>query len=856
MPTIFLSAASIDLKRMRNLLHHAFSRAGLKVLTQDHSLGVTGRDLRALLVESIDQADCVVHLAGLGFGRTATDPFPDHPDFVCSWTQFEYYYAHLAYKETNKGVFGFACGCLSSSRQEERDDIIKDPNTKTALQEAHLERVAKGVFEDTPFAHLKRTLNETAVDQENFLVQTAAIVGALHRRDEKLFEEVHKIVTQWQEEVQNLKDLIERPYQPPTQYMPSAPENAGVLARGLTIDTLNFRKQWLPFMARDQELSRLREWMEDEAPFSWWAVTGEGGVGKSRLALELVREYRDLFWFADFLGSGQAWIDNPQNLSGWKPAAPALLVLDYASALGESLTRALSFFYNRAANASQNKEPSAKIRILLLERPGALPAIFSGNLKNEYQGPIKAGIHRPKSDSGQAADDPIQSLSLFNEADFLRLDGFADPDLEKIFKLAFERRGADTGTLTNLLTPEMRKTLMRLTGGIPLYLQIVADAYAETPAGRFGEWSREKLLDRMLYHEIRAQAKQAGEAQARWSQLSGLNFEDPEHARLRAFIGLLTLVRGADFSVQTHIDFFARLLGKDNATLDGEKIKELAGSARAILNISEAVAALPPLQPDLLAGRYLLLGGVPPAIVPDPLVPRPLGFDALTWLDDAICFSNDSLQTVALLLSDFPSSDYWTLWFGGLLEALAKKADTIKPEAVDHALIDESMQVSVLPDALLSRFRFLASSDRKLDEEFKRVLSSWLGRSHSAEQSPSLLSLLIACEGLRADSSLLLWAAREIDPHLFQAFERYQHEQASLLLLAQGAVNAILHYGTGGEMEKMGEWLGELKELARQHPDHSEIQLELAKGAFNAINHYGTGGEMEKMGEWLGELKE
>ena len=37
-PTVFLSAATVDLKDWRDVLHGAFSRAGFRVLTQDQSL--------------------------------------------------------------------------------------------------------------------------------------------------------------------------------------------------------------------------------------------------------------------------------------------------------------------------------------------------------------------------------------------------------------------------------------------------------------------------------------------------------------------------------------------------------------------------------------------------------------------------------------------------------------------------------------------------------------------------------------------------------------------------------------------------------------------------------------------------
>ena len=93
-PTVFLSAASIDLEEWRDTLHAVLSEGGVHVLSQGNSFGMAPHDVRDLLVRRIDESDYVFHLAGTGYGSHATDAFPDAPAFQCSWTQFEYYYAH------------------------------------------------------------------------------------------------------------------------------------------------------------------------------------------------------------------------------------------------------------------------------------------------------------------------------------------------------------------------------------------------------------------------------------------------------------------------------------------------------------------------------------------------------------------------------------------------------------------------------------------------------------------------------------------------------------------------------------------------------------------------------------------
>ena len=74
-PTVFLSAATIDLKEWRDVLHGAFSRAGFRVLTQDQSLRSALGDVKRLLTETIADSDCIIHLVGMGYGSDAR-PLP------------------------------------------------------------------------------------------------------------------------------------------------------------------------------------------------------------------------------------------------------------------------------------------------------------------------------------------------------------------------------------------------------------------------------------------------------------------------------------------------------------------------------------------------------------------------------------------------------------------------------------------------------------------------------------------------------------------------------------------------------------------------------------------------------------
>ncbi len=125
---------------------------------------------------------------------------------------------------------------------------------------------------------------------------------------------------------------------------------------GVEADLLNFASRDTVHVGMDDELGELRQFLHDPAPFYWWMVLGEAGIGKSRLALELCAEASS-GWHAGFLTEpGQ------DELVGYEPVDPTLVVVDYAAARGEWIGRAL---YDHSIRADSYGAP---LRILIVER--------------------------------------------------------------------------------------------------------------------------------------------------------------------------------------------------------------------------------------------------------------------------------------------------------------------------------------------------------------------------------------------------------------------------------------------------------------------------------------------------------
>jgi tetratricopeptide (TPR) repeat protein len=123
---------------------------------------------------------------------------------------------------------------------------------------------------------------------------------------------------------------------------------------------LYFGARKVPFVGREAELRRLLDVTLADGDVSWWLVTGPGGMGKSRLALELCHR-AGACWRTGFLPQQQL---EHFNWTGWQPDLPHLMIVDYAAALPKAVGRLLEALRLRQYNTPLEMP----VRVLLLER--------------------------------------------------------------------------------------------------------------------------------------------------------------------------------------------------------------------------------------------------------------------------------------------------------------------------------------------------------------------------------------------------------------------------------------------------------------------------------------------------------
>jgi hypothetical protein len=91
---------------------------------------------------------------------------------------------------------------------------------------------------------------------------------------------------------------------------------------------LDPRRGLVDFVGRERELAVLLAWCEDDQPRGVRLVTGPGGVGKTRLSVELCARLEPLGWRCVRVGDREEAVALAAARRGW--LGPVLLVVDYA----------------------------------------------------------------------------------------------------------------------------------------------------------------------------------------------------------------------------------------------------------------------------------------------------------------------------------------------------------------------------------------------------------------------------------------------------------------------------------------------------------------------------------------------
>lgn len=235
---------------------------------------------------------------------------------------------------------------------------------------------------------------------------------------------------------------------------------------------LMFDSEYFPFSGREKELAHLAEFCETEDRILWWAVTGPGGMGKSRLVFEFCKIMRKQGWQIHRFEANPSRGSEARRLEelpGWLPGAEkTIVVLDDVQAYMESVCSWMT---------RMDRIPRSEVlRILLLEREGTTvqdSSWMGPDFKNSY------------------LDEWCHSEG------FLYLKPMTDEQLMSVM-INYAKAAGKTLNAELLL-----KTLERVDPQFkrPLYAVAIADARCQGKDPT--NWDRNTILDTLLKRELK-----------------------------------------------------------------------------------------------------------------------------------------------------------------------------------------------------------------------------------------------------------------------------------------------------------------------------------------------------------------
>ncbi|MCC6540080.1 MAG: hypothetical protein IT162_21205, partial [Bryobacterales bacterium] len=265
------------------------------------------------------------------------------------------------------------------------------------------------------------------------------------------------------------------------------------------ITDLQFKRRATRYRVRPAVDRQLRDWLLADDRFRILKLTGAAGMGKSRLAMELVDLCHAELWLAGFV------TENGWPVGGeWQPLRDTLVVLDYAAFKTVAGLDAFAWLKKLYLQSS-----AKKVRVVLVDR--------------SEQGPLWADWR------GDELADDLNRCTLAVDL---------QPDQQEFTALALEELARRIGGPPN---QEQRGALdavaARLRGQFrPLFAALTGSALAAGERGKTSPWSPEELVASVLKAQMH-QWQRAGVTdeqldllfEATWTQ--GACNNDPDFAR-------------------------------------------------------------------------------------------------------------------------------------------------------------------------------------------------------------------------------------------------------------------------------------------------------------------------------------
>lgn len=543
----------------------------------------------------------------------------------------------------------------------------------------------------------------------------------------------------------------------------------------------HYKSRMSAFSGRETELQDLLDFVTTDPglPFRWWALTGPGGSGKSRLALELRDRVAELEGWDCHVLTQTDYDDLSRALEN-RPRC-TLLVADYVQAHARELGRAMQGLLDQPR--------SAPLRLLLVERSGKAPDADAAGFDWVVQ--LYEDVHDKSKLKRRCYRDSFLELDPLDDAPLMQvMRSFAEKQREQGKAHALPEDSDCQMLLDKLdeIDPGLRR---------PLYALFLTDAWMD--GQDVTHWDREQAMDEILDREARL-------LDERIRQVTGQS-----RANRTLLAACLDLQRFATARIgyAEPGELPSRCPAQYKLIAQAAEQAGLEAPADFLQSVGLADAArLRPLEPDLL-GEYFVLRW----LLAERNADKRLDFLRRIWkhADDAFIFFARLSSDHGHLLNERP--EHW-------LRVLPPPEDLELREDVASALWYAKLTVNAIAECSH------AEICRKLTDRLEALHGAYPGQAEIALQfAKGLVNLSHDQDAAEAAGTV----ERLADLH-----GAYPGHAEIALWFAKGLVNLSAEQDAA---EAAGT-LARLEALHRAYPGHAEIALEFADGLFNLSLQY------------------
>ena len=475
-------------------------------------------------------------------------------------------------------------------------------------------------------------------------------------------------------------------------------------------ELLHAHNEFIGLTGRDRELQKLSAFCRDAAPFGWRVVYGDGGLGKTRLALELAKKHKEEGWDAGFMdGDVLGRFVRHVGFDAWQPLNDTLIVVDYAASKVEDLKKLVTHCARYALSVEEEGETAPRVCLLLLERHaeeahGWLEDLRGSGEKDvcdwvgeAYKGAVE--LYAPRTeDMGH----PHASSEQILKDTFAAWDGYQESKGEAKPAPEFPE-----------FEPSDWQQIQRNTENRPLYLQMAALHACDTGEAKdMPTWTRGKLLKEAVQRER-----------------DYVRSECPDNKNLRELVEwMAALLCLTGSSVRRRSDW-NKILGEEikNSPWPATQPGEVDDTLSAIFSGSTGDREKP-IQPDILAAAFAAT------------VFKRDGRQVTEGLRRALEIAGaNAWPNLLRLVQDLyliDSLEGVENWLTPLIEGREFRELWVTENALPHRTISLDPFAVVLDETLLRRL----SADTKVDPERARLYSNLGARLGYLGQRDSALS--------------------------------------------------------------------------------------------------------------------